>query len=100
MAGLPDLSVGLAAGATLTVSGTVDITLPTAMCNAYVFLCVEFSPGADAGYTDSDTTSGSNIMCVDVSDNMYCVPGKIGNNQAASKPVKRYSFLCISNSVS
>ena len=73
-----DLTVGLTAGgASVVFSGTVDFTLPTVSCNSFVYLCVELSLGGSAAYVDVDATDTSNAMCVSVTDNIYCVPGKM-----------------------
>ena len=70
------LTVGLlASGASLTVSGSVDLTLPTANCNTLTFLCVRLSEGAGASYVDIDNADSSNAICIDITSRIYCSPG-------------------------
>lgn len=73
-----DLKVGLAVGETtsplqeMTANG---ITLPTADCNQYVWLCACVKEGGGAQYVDSVTTN--NCDCTNAASNIQCLPGKL-----------------------
>lgn len=75
-----DLKVALAVGATTSpqqVMTANGITLPTADCNQYTWLCGCVKKGGGAQYVDSDTTN--NCDCADASSKIKCLPGMFAN---------------------
>ena len=68
-----DLTIGLAAGGTLSIIGTIDITFPSSDCGSVQYLCGTVMAGADAEYTDVDLNN--NMVCFDAASFAQCPPG-------------------------
>lgn len=69
-----DVSLGLAAGDTITLTCSVNVTIPTAKCTASQFFCSELVLGPEAVYIDANTSN--NIACQDITNQKTCDPGK------------------------
>ena len=73
-----NLSQSLDASTSVMISGTANLMTPSTSvdCANAQFLCVTVSVGSGALYVDVDTTTGSNIVCTDISSVKTCDPGE------------------------
>lgn len=64
---------GLSVGGSLSLDGTVDVTVPAGQCNDALWFCANVEPGSGADYSDSDLTN--NWRCFDISTSKSCDTG-------------------------
>ena len=66
---------GLLIGASLTIGGTVSVTIPTASCTSVRYLCAQSMPTSGA-YKEGTTVTQNNWFCKDITMQISCAVGE------------------------
>ena len=71
-----DLSQGLAAAMaeTITINCNVDVVFDDTKCANIQYFCAQISAGMDAVFVDASMSN--NIVCMDITSQKTCVPGR------------------------
>ena len=88
---IADWQVALPAQGAVNLTGVVNVSLSQDICINVTHLCYHLSEGKNASYVDANTTN--NVICINITQQKGCDPGKFIYIQLHNPGFKHYLGL-------